>query len=82
MDWYREIKKIRTPNVRCQIVQFVWWSYIADNFHGFESRTILDAWRREWTFDIRVRPEVLERALVRLGWPPRIAAERVRVGGE
>lgn len=82
MDWYREIKKIRTPSVRCQIVQLVWWSYLAENFYGFKSRTILDAWRREWTFDIHVRPEVVERALSRLGWPPAVAKARAWIWEE
>lgn len=82
LDWYREIKKIRTPSVRCQIVQLTWWEFFADRFYGFESRTVLDHWRKEWSFDIHVCPKVIERALKRLGWPPAVAAARARIWEE
>ena len=82
MDWYREIKKIRTPGVRCQIAVLTWFEYLADRIHGFKSRTILDAWRREWTFDLCVRSEVVERALIRLGWPPAVAKAKAWIWEE
>ena len=81
MDWYCEIAYFWNPGVRCQIAVMVWIEFIADRFHGFKSRTILDAWRREWTFDIHVRQEVVEKALIRLGWPPAVAKARAWILG-
>lgn len=70
----------RTPSVRAQLAAIVVWDYFFDNpSPHMRDRTVLIQWMREWSMQTCPNPTVLARALVRLGFPPRLALERSRI---
>ena len=79
----RALRKIRTPSVRASASAVAAWDLVLDvsGPHMRRKEQIL-AWAGEWTPENDPRPAVLSRALVKIGYPPRVAEARAQIGGQ
>ena len=77
----RALRKIRTPSVRASASAVAAWDLVLDvsGPHMRRKEQIL-SWAGEWTPENDPRPAVLARALVKIGYPPRVAEARARIG--
>ena len=77
-QWIAAVKAAsRTPSLRAQLSAIVLFDHIYDAPEPWKkNRGPLDAWAAEWTPETSPNPSVLARALVRLGFPPRLAEHR------
>lgn len=83
-QWLDAVRQAsRTPSVRAQLAAIVVWDYFFDSsVPHLRDRALLMKWMREWTPQNCPKPAVLARALTRLGYPPRVAEARSRLGEE
>lgn len=79
-QWLDAVRQAsRTPSVRAQLAAIVVWDYFFDNPEPhMRDRALLIQWMREWSMQTCPNPAVLARALIRLGYPPRLAELRSR----
>jgi len=80
-QWLDAVRQAsRTPSVRSQLAAIVVWDYFFDNPEPhMRDRALLFQWMREWSMQTCPNPAVLARALIRLGYPPRLAEQRSRI---
>lgn len=80
-QWLDAVRQAsRTPSVRAHLAAIVVWDYFFDNPEPhMRDRALLFQWMREWTMQTCPNPAVLARALIRLGYPPRLAELRSRI---
>ena len=80
-QWLDAVRQAsRTPSVRAQLAAIVVWDYFFDNPEPhMRDRALLIQWMREWSMQTCPNQAVLARALIRLGYPPRLAELRSRI---
>ena len=80
-QWLDAVRQAsRTPSVRAHLAAIVIWDYFFDNPEPhMRDRALLIQWMREWSMQTCPNPAVLARALIRLGYPPRLAKERSQI---
>ena len=80
-QWLDAVRQAsRTPSVRAHLAAIVIWDYFFDNPEPhMRDRALLIQWMREWSMQTCPNPAVLARALIRLGYPPRLAELRSRI---
>lgn len=75
------VKKIRTPSVRAQVAAIVLWDWLYDATDPWlKNRGPLDKWAGEYSEETCPKPAVLARALVKVGYPARVAEIRAWIG--
>jgi hypothetical protein len=80
-QWLDAVRQAsRTQSVRAQLAAIVVWDYFFDNPEPhMRDRALLIQWMREWSMQTCPNQAVLARALIRLGYPPRLAELRSRI---
>lgn len=80
-QWIDAVKKIRTPSVRAQAAAIVLWDWLYDATDPWlKNRRPLDKWAGEYSEETCPKPAVLARALVKVGYPARLAEIRAWIG--
>lgn len=80
-QWVEAVKRIRTPSVRAHASALAWWDYLMDAPEPWlQNRGQIAKWAGEYSEETCPKPAVLARALVRIGYPPRVATARAWVG--
>ena len=82
-QWIAAVKAAsRTPSLRAQLSAIVLFDHLYDAPEPWKkNRGPLDEWAAEWTPETSPNPAVLARALVRLGFPLRLAEHRAWMWG-
>lgn len=80
-DWIRVVKKLRTPSVRAHVSAVILFDWLYDAVEPWKkNRGPLDFWASGWAPETCPGPKVLAKALVKVGYPPREAEVRSRIG--
>lgn len=74
-EWIKAINSITNRNVRIQVACIVFWDRDID----FPQ---LDKYLKAWKFDQNAKTEDVRTALMKIGYPPRIATRRGTVRNE
>ena len=81
MQWIDAVKKIRTPLVRAQVAAIVLWDWIWDATEPWlKNYGPLKEWAGDCLPENCPKPAVLARALIKVGYPPRVAEIRAWIG--
>lgn len=71
-EWLAMIDKIPSGAIRIQVACIVWWDYVNKPWQKFER--YLEAWKSSQRAD----KEQVRQALMDLGYPERLATERIK----